>query len=88
MPIPHHKIEDDGKQLPPKACKFCSWTSGGGKNRECRYSPPRATGFPKVRHDDWCSKYEPNDHLIDAEILRKSAETAKKLAIEKALNPK
>ncbi|NBW21627.1 MAG: hypothetical protein EBR82_78090 [Caulobacteraceae bacterium] len=83
------KIEKpDSKQLPPKACKFCCFSAGGGKARECRYNPPRSTGFPRVRHDDWCSKYEANDHLIDAEILRKAAEAQKKLEIEKALNPK
>ena len=88
MPAPYHKTQDDGQQLPPKACKLCKFTSGEGKARECRYNPPRSTGFPRVRHDDWCSKYQPDDHLIEAEIQRKAAETEKKLAIEKALNPK
>lgn len=78
----------DKEQLPPKACKFCCFAAGGGKARECRYSPPRATGFPRVRYDDWCSKYTPNEHLIQAEIERKAIAAQKALDIQKALNPK
>lgn len=78
----------DRANLPEKACKFCVWCHGQGDARQCRYNPPRATGFPIVKPHHWCSKYEPNDILIDAEISRKNAQAAKDLEIEKALNPK
>lgn len=80
--------EQDKQQIPPKACKFCCFAAGGGKARVCRYNPPRATGFPRVRHDDWCSKYKPNNVLIDAEIDRKAQAAQKALDIQKRLNPK
>lgn len=80
--------EKDTANLPKKACKFCVWSAGSGKARECRYNPPRATGFPRVKHDDYCSKYEPDDILIDVEIRRKAEEADKALKIQKALNPK
>ena len=75
-------------QIPAKACKFCQYCAGSGKARVCRYNPPRATGFPRVAHDDWCSKYTASDVLIDAEIARKAADAKKAAEIEKALNPK
>lgn len=76
------------RQIPPAACKFCRWSRGEGKARECRYNPPRSTGFPRVKHDDFCSKYDADDFLIDAEIKRKAKDAEKRLAIQKALNPK
>lgn len=80
--------EQDKQQIPPKACKFCVWGAGSGKTRECRYNPPRATGFPRIRHDDYCSKYKADHVLIDAEIDRKAQAAQKALEIQKALNPK
>ena len=78
-------VPKDTANLPKKACKFCVWSAGAGKARECRYNPPRATGFPRVRHDDYCSKYQGDDILIDLEIKRKAEEDQKALEIKKAL---
>lgn len=78
----------DQSQIPSKACKFCQFCAGSGKARFCRYNPPRATGFPRVAHDDWCHKYKPNEVLIEAEIAKKAEAAQKAIEIQRALNPK
>jgi len=74
--------------MPPMACKFCKWCAGEGEARRCRYSPPRATGFPRVGPNDFCSKFQADEGIIKSEIERRALHNKKKAEIAKALNPK
>lgn len=71
-----------------KACKFCLHCKKSEGAYECRYNPPRPTGFPRVRHNDWCRCYTPDKKFIEKYAEKKAKEKERLEEARKAFERK
>lgn len=71
-----------------KACKFCQHCKKTEGAYECRYNPPRPTGFPRVKWNDWCRCYAPDRELIEKHNAQRAKEKERLEEVRKAFERK
>jgi len=48
-----------------RACKLCIHCKrSSGAIHQCRYHPPKQSGFPQVRSFDWCRCFYPDKEAV------------------------